>query len=93
MFIIIVLLIITADYLPVCPKQHPNYSQCVREGLEAARPYFIKGIKELNLPAIEPFELPILAVDRNVNDLVAIKAVAKDVKVLGMGNSVIESVK
>lgn len=57
------------------------------------RPYFVKGIKELNLPPIEPFELPVLAVDRNVNDLVAINAVAKNVKVLGMGNSIIEGVK
>lgn len=77
----------------MCPKQHPNYSECVRQGLEEARPYFIKGIKELNLPPIEPFELPVLAVDRNANDLVAIKAVAKNIKVLGMGNTVIESVK
>lgn len=70
-----------------------NYSECVKNGLEEARPYFLKGIKELNLPPIEPFELPVLAVDRNINDLVGIKAVAKNIKVLGMGNTVIESVK
>lgn len=65
----------------------------MKQGLEEARPYFVKGIKELNLPPIDPFELPVLAVDRNVNDLVAIKAVAKNIKVLGMSNISIDGVK
>lgn len=53
----------------------------------------MKGIKELNLPPMEPFLLPVLSVDRNLNDLVSIKAVAKDIKVLGLGKTIIDSVK
>lgn len=85
--------LVTAEYLPICKKSDPEYTECVRKGFEAARPYFIKGIQELNLPPIDPFELPLMTVDRNVNDLVSIKAVLKDIKVLGLGNTIIESIK
>ncbi|RZC39115.1 circadian clock-controlled protein [Asbolus verrucosus] len=86
---------ILADYISdlVCRKSDPEYERCVLKNVEKARPLLIKGIPELNMPAVDPFELPVMTVDRTINELVSIKAVTKNIKVLGAGNVVIEDFK
>lgn len=79
--------------MPICRKSDTDYTGCVKKALETATPYLIKGIPELNLPPMDPFELPLMTVDRNIGELVSIKAVMKDIKVTGMGNVIIESLK
>ncbi|XP_060517814.1 uncharacterized protein LOC132696795 [Cylas formicarius] len=83
------------DYLKpfVCHKSDPEYEKCVLNGFENARPYFLKGIPEMSFPPLDPFELPLMTVNRTLNDLIAIQAVCRNIRVLGGANTVIDGVK
>lgn len=63
------------------------------ENFEKARPFFLKGIREVGLPPLDPFELPVMTVNNTVNDLVRINAVCTNIKVTGGRNTIIEDVK
>ncbi|XP_019867007.2 uncharacterized protein LOC109595997 [Aethina tumida] len=76
-----------------CTRYDPEFEKCVFRGFESARPYFMKGIPELGLPPMDPFELPVMTVDRTINDLVSIKAVLRNVKMTGARNTVIDYLK
>ncbi|KAG5895536.1 hypothetical protein JTB14_010680 [Gonioctena quinquepunctata] len=76
-----------------CKKTDPEYAKCVREGFENVRPYFINGIPELGFPAIDPFKMPFMAVNRTINELMSIQAVCRDITVIGFANTVIDDLK
>lgn len=84
-----------AEYLKPysCKASDPEYEKCVQQGFEDTRPYLISGIPELSLPPMDPFELPILVVNRTVNQLVRINAVCRNIRITGGSNVIIESVK
>lgn len=85
----------TADYLRQyqCKKSNPEFEKCLLEGFQNTKPYFLKGIPEVGLPPMDPFELPVLTVNQTVNDLVSINAVCTNIKLLGYRNTVIDGIK
>lgn len=46
-----------AEYIHICHRSDPRVSACVINSVEALRPRLIKGIPELDVPGIDPFEL------------------------------------
>ncbi|XP_044752569.1 uncharacterized protein LOC123312284 [Coccinella septempunctata] len=75
-----------------CNREDPNLSSCVVNSIEKARPYVIEGIKELNIPPIDPFILPYASVNRTISELVSINSVLRNAKTLGLGNYVVDNV-
>ncbi|CAH0558259.1 unnamed protein product [Brassicogethes aeneus] len=76
-----------------CARYDPEYEKCIFRSFENSRPYFVKGIPELGFPPLDPFELPVMSVDRTISDLVNIKAVLRNVKMTGARNTVIDYLK
>ncbi|GJQ84874.1 hypothetical protein Trydic_g492 [Trypoxylus dichotomus] len=82
------------DYLPErCKLSDPKYSNCLLRQLEKARPYLVKGIPELKLPALDPLIIPYATVNRTLNELVSINAICKNVKILGFAGTVIDKIR
>ncbi|XP_044268728.1 uncharacterized protein LOC123013922 [Tribolium madens] len=77
----------------LCSRNDPDYNACTRKAFEKSIPILVKGIPEINMPPIDPLELPFMSVDRTINELVSIKAVMKNIKVLGASNIIIEDTK
>ncbi|XP_050309980.1 uncharacterized protein LOC126745968 [Anthonomus grandis grandis] len=86
---------IIPDYLQplVCKTSDPEYEKCIWNSFEQSRPYLMKGIPELNLPPMDPFILPLMTVNRTLNDVVSINAVCRNIRVEGGRNVIINDVK
>lgn len=78
---------ILASYISVCGRRNPNLNECVRKSVEALRPKIAQGMPELNVPSVEPFELP---EGLALVDSVGIKAYARNVKLYGFSNFVMD---
>lgn len=46
--------IVMPDYLTICSRNDPDLSECVKNSVHNLRPYLRDGIKELNVPAMDP---------------------------------------
>lgn len=53
----------------------------------------MKGIPEVSMPPMDPFVLPLMTVNRTLNDVVSINAICKNIKVEGARNVIIEGLK
>lgn len=82
----------TADYFPSCKRNDPQIEKCVLNGLEAMKPYLKDGIPEVNIPALDPFTVPTLKLDRTAPNL-RIKATVKHAKAYGGSDFKIEKLK
>ncbi|CAK1600170.1 unnamed protein product [Parnassius mnemosyne] len=80
------------DYFPKCKKNDPLIEQCLTDGIENMKPKLKTGIPELNIPALDPFVVPTLKLDRTASNL-RLKAVIKNAKAYGGSNFRIEKVK
>ncbi|KAK9888493.1 hypothetical protein WA026_000744 [Henosepilachna vigintioctopunctata] len=74
-----------------CKRDTPDLGKCILDSLEKGRPLLIQGIKELGIPPIDPFVLPYMSVNRTISELVSINSVLRNVKTLGLGNFIIDS--
>ncbi|KAB0798684.1 hypothetical protein PPYR_09677 [Photinus pyralis] len=45
------------DYIKVCPNNHPNLAECIKNSILELLPVLKIGIPELNIPPLEPLEL------------------------------------
>ncbi|KAF5269306.1 hypothetical protein FQR65_LT02607 [Abscondita terminalis] len=45
------------DYIKICPLNNEHYVDCVISSINHLKDYFKTGIKEINLPALEPLEI------------------------------------
>ncbi|CAH1163964.1 unnamed protein product [Phaedon cochleariae] len=83
------------DYLKQysCSKSDPNYTKCILESFEDSKQHFLNGIPELNFPPFDPFLLPIMSVNRTINDLVSINAICKNINVTGFRNTILDDLK
>ncbi|XP_071455745.1 protein takeout-like [Hetaerina americana] len=46
------------DYIKVCKKSDPKSNQCILNSIQELRPKLLKGIPELNVPSLEPLNIP-----------------------------------
>ncbi|KAJ3633805.1 hypothetical protein MTP99_010730 [Tenebrio molitor] len=77
----------------ICHKSDPDFSECTKRNFEKSIPILVKGIPELNMPPIDPFELPFATVDRTINELVSINATMRNVKMTGASNIIVEDLR
>lgn len=87
--------LLPAEYLQeyICKASDPKYEKCVLTSFEKTKPYLMKGIPELSLPPFDPFELPLMTVNRTLNDAVTINAIIRNIKVEGGRNTVIQGLR
>ncbi|CAH0698796.1 unnamed protein product [Spodoptera exigua] len=83
---------VTPDYFPSCKRSDPQIEKCVLNGLEAMRPHLREGIPEVNIPALDPFTVPTLKLDRTAPNL-RLKATVKHAKAYGGSDFKIEKLK
>lgn len=91
----IIFCIFSADYIQplICKASDPEYEKCIWNSFEKSRPYLMKGIPEVSMPPMDPFVLPLMTVNRTLNDVVSINAICKNIKVEGARNIIIEGLK
>lgn len=79
----------------LCKKNDPNIDKCLKTSLQTVIPDLGEGYPKLRIPAIEPFELPSLEIDhgKGSNKAVSIDLKLKDVKIMGLTSTVIDSLK
>ncbi|XP_049887877.1 circadian clock-controlled protein daywake-like [Pectinophora gossypiella] len=83
---------VTPDYFPQCKKSDPQIEKCVLDSVENLRPKLKGGIPELNIPALEPFTVPTLKLDRTAPNL-RLKAVIKNMRAVGGSKFKVEKLK
>lgn len=81
-----------ADSIPGCKRTDPNINQCSTVLLNKLRPELEKGIPSIKLPAIDPFKLNVVNIDKALE---GIKITGKFTDVVATGGSkfIIEDVK
>ncbi|XP_073983767.1 protein takeout-like [Rhodnius prolixus] len=77
------------DYIHVCKRKDPNINNCIINSVEQLRPKLIKGIPELDVPALEPLHLPEVVISRGG----AFRAVGSNILVHGAGSFEITGLK
>nr|NP_001299085.1 uncharacterized LOC106118234 precursor [Papilio xuthus]BAM18282.1 takeout/JHBP like protein [Papilio xuthus] len=80
------------DYFPHCKKSDPQIEKCFLDAVESMRPRLKSGIPEVNVPALDPFTVPTLKLDRTASNL-RLKATLRNMKALGGSNFKIEKFK
>ncbi|XP_048006499.1 uncharacterized protein LOC125241860 [Leguminivora glycinivorella] len=83
---------VTPDYFPQCKKSDPEINKCIMQAIEVMRPRLREGIPEVHIPALEPFAVPTLKLDRTQPNL-RLKAVVKNIRAVGGSNFVVEKLK
>jgi hypothetical protein len=79
----------------LCKKSDPNLDKCLKTSLQSVIPELSEGYPKLRIPAIEPFELSSLEIDqgKGSSKSVSIDLKLKDVKIMGLKSTVIDSLK
>ncbi|KOB69359.1 Uncharacterized protein OBRU01_16971, partial [Operophtera brumata] len=77
------------EFFLKCKKSDPQIEKCVLDGIEAMKPALRAGIPEFNIPALEPFTVPRLKVNRTAPNL-RIKATIKQAIAYGASNFKVE---
>ncbi|XP_045542491.1 uncharacterized protein LOC106707611 [Papilio machaon] len=80
------------DYFPHCKKSDPQIEKCFLDAVETMRPKLKGGIPEVNIPALDPFTVPTLKLDRTASNL-RLKANLRNMKAFGGSNFKIEKFK
>ncbi|KAI5713815.1 uncharacterized protein LOC103517165 [Diaphorina citri] len=80
------------SYIPKCKADDPQLEKCILDGVEKVRPHLANGIREINVPPVEPFAIDKLQVDRNNNNL-KMKLVLTHMKAYGCSTFKINTFK
>ncbi|XP_044743482.1 protein takeout-like [Chrysoperla carnea] len=83
---------IIPDYIKVCKRSEPNVNDCIRNSVEQIRPKLLEGIPELEVPPIEPMEIPEVSLTRGPKSA-NIEALISNVRVWGPANFVIQTLE
>ncbi|CAH1399272.1 unnamed protein product [Nezara viridula] len=88
----IVLQLVQAElpsYIKVCKRNDPKIDKCIINSIETIRPQLIKGIPELDVPALEPLVIDKIAVSEGG----PFRAIGTDVTIKGASNFEIKDLK
>ncbi|XP_034486092.1 protein takeout [Drosophila innubila] len=72
------------DYIKICHRNDPELSKCVKQSVHNLRPYLGKGIKDLNVPALEPLYIGDLSILDASSGGITVKA--KKLNIYGASN-------
>lgn len=85
-------IILSADDFPQCKRNDPNLENCILQAVEVVKPRLLTGVPEVSVPALDPFSVPTLKLDRTANNL-RLKATIKNMKAYGGSNFKIEKLR
>ncbi|KAH1024377.1 hypothetical protein HUJ05_003868 [Dendroctonus ponderosae] len=85
-------LAVIPDYIHVCHRSDPKVAVCIQNSVEALRPLLVKGLPELNVKGIDPFELGRITIFDGVQNP-DVKLYFDNVVVTGLGNFKITKLK
>jgi hypothetical protein len=80
------------SYVKLCNKSEPDFDACLINSVETLRPRMNKGIPKLNVPPIEPFRLPELEINRNLQ-AIQMRAILQNVAAYGASGFIINRLK
>ncbi|XP_045761246.1 uncharacterized protein LOC123864672 isoform X1 [Maniola jurtina] len=83
---------ILPEDFPQCKRSDPNLENCILQAVETVKPRLLSGIPEVSVPALDPFAVPTLKLDRTANNL-RLKATIKNMKAYGGSNFKIEKLR
>lgn len=73
----------TAKNFPHCKRFDPKLNQCLLKATETVKPFLAKGVPEVSLPPLEPFNIPEVTLQQGTSSL-NFKAVLKNLWVRGL---------
>jgi hypothetical protein len=74
--------IFTASYIKVCKKDDPKLGTCLRKSITSLRPYLSSGIKELDIPALNPLVIPEIKISHNAG-AINLESAYKNIVIFG----------
>ncbi|XP_044752566.1 circadian clock-controlled protein daywake-like [Coccinella septempunctata] len=81
----------TPEYIIPCYKSDPELNKCVTNTFNHLRPYLINGIKDINVPSIDPFKIERIVIENGQGPF-RIRASFFNVTAGGASNYSIQSV-
>ncbi|XP_030373969.1 protein takeout [Scaptodrosophila lebanonensis] len=72
------------DYIKVCHRNDPELSKCLKNSVHNLRPYLADGIKDINVPAMEPLYIGDLNILEGGTTGITVKA--KKLNIYGASN-------
>ncbi|KAK4879289.1 hypothetical protein RN001_007435 [Aquatica leii] len=82
----------TPEYIKPCLKSDPNINKCLRKTFNHLRPYLVSGIKDIDVPTIDPFYITKINIE-NGNGPFRVRAFFSNVTAYGASNYTIEEIK
>lgn len=82
---------ILASYIKICNQTDPKLSACIRRSILILRPYFFDGIKELDVPSLNPLLVPEIKVAQDSG--IQVEASFKNISIYGATNFRLRSVR
>ncbi|RZC36740.1 uncharacterized protein BDFB_006178, partial [Asbolus verrucosus] len=73
------------SYFPRCKRNDPKLNECLLNATRIVKPFLVKGVPELGVPAIEPYTIPEITLEQGTQAL-NFKAVLKNVVVKGLSS-------
>uniref|UniRef100_A0A1L8EHU1 Putative hemolymph juvenile hormone binding protein jhbp n=1 Tax=Haematobia irritans TaxID=7368 RepID=A0A1L8EHU1_HAEIR len=79
------------DFIKVCSRNDPKINECIKNTVHAMRPHLKGGIKDLNVPAMEPLYIGDLNILEGGGAGINVKAI--DLNIYGASNFEIKKLK
>ncbi|XP_049947742.1 circadian clock-controlled protein daywake-like [Schistocerca serialis cubense] len=79
-------------FLKVCHRNDPRLNDCVRNSVDALKPYLKTGIPELSIPACEPLQIQQLVINQGRGP-VSVRSTYSGIRVRGPASFNLKSVK
>lgn len=81
-----------AEYIIPCYKADPEINKCLRGTFNHLRPYLINGIKEIQVPSIDPFRIDKIVIE-NGQGAFRVRASFSNVTANGASNYTVTNIR
>ncbi|XP_055696465.1 protein takeout-like isoform X1 [Lutzomyia longipalpis] len=82
----------TPEYILPCSRSDPELNSCIRNSFNHLRTYVVNGLKDLDVPPLDPLNIKEMAMENNAG-AVQVKALFTDILVKGGSNYTIKDVR
>ncbi|XP_059609546.1 protein takeout-like [Phlebotomus argentipes] len=82
----------TPEYILPCSRSDPELNSCIRNSFNHLRTYVVNGLKDLDVPPLDPLHIREMAMENNAG-AVQVKALFTDIVVKGGSNYTIKDVR
>ncbi|KAB0794287.1 hypothetical protein PPYR_11126 [Photinus pyralis] len=82
------------DPLPEpCKRSDKDFRGCVLKSFNKVGVHLSKGIPKYGVPKLDPIEIPLMVVNRTLNEFFSVEAVMKNIKVTGLSSTYVNDFK